>query len=506
MSLLCCWALLVGHYTVLTTASEPLLSHVEESPLEEGGTPLISSDPLQVCKQLSSDILILVNPKSGGNKAAGLLTVDTPYHYHESTVNMIDIIALANGDAEAYAGIEALKKSIDNGPPERCEKVVIAGGDGTVTWGVDLMTKAGINLEKVAIGIIPYGTGNDFSQSLGWGKTIDSTLPGKGNRALNQWIHHWAGASVHYFDLWQVTVDVHPGGWFTEGAQEQVIQTSEDLKQNALSITKSMSNYFSIGVDATILKEFQKKRTRSRAGNHLMYALAGLKTSVRRRVGTESFLDSVKDDGHLLFNVARRRGSTRRENKTLTKNAATIICLNTYTYAGGRRIWEGTYGKGSAIIGYQDETLKDKQQDFGDKKLELMMYTDVASFSLDAGARAKSTGNRLHQTGGPLTFEFRSDLDARTPVDFQIDGEYTTAFSPKAATVSHYKRLNVLVNQPRPGVEEVLEKKEKKKRLNPLLKRRGAQRRPKAPTSSEESIDSDNKLCKGFFGFKLCRR
>lgn len=52
---------------------------------------------------------------------------------------MIDIIALANGDTEAYAGIEALKKSIDNGPPERCEKVVIAGGDGTVTWGVDLV-------------------------------------------------------------------------------------------------------------------------------------------------------------------------------------------------------------------------------------------------------------------------------------------------------------------------------------------------------------------------------
>ena len=51
-------------------------------------------------------------------------------------------------------------------------RVVVGGGDGTVLWVVEEMLKAGIDFNKCALGVIPFGTGNDFSRVLGWGGKI----------------------------------------------------------------------------------------------------------------------------------------------------------------------------------------------------------------------------------------------------------------------------------------------------------------------------------------------
>ena len=48
-------------------------------------------------------------------------------------------------------------------------RVIAGGGDGTVMWVAEVMEKAEVDFRKVPIGIIPFGTGNDFSRVLGWG-------------------------------------------------------------------------------------------------------------------------------------------------------------------------------------------------------------------------------------------------------------------------------------------------------------------------------------------------
>lgn len=50
-------------------------------------------------------------------------------------------------------------------------RVVICGGDGTIPWVLSELLAIGIDLTKIVIGIIPIGTGNDFSRSIGWGTT-----------------------------------------------------------------------------------------------------------------------------------------------------------------------------------------------------------------------------------------------------------------------------------------------------------------------------------------------
>ena len=47
--------------------------------------------------------------------------------------------------------------------------IIICGGDGTIQWVLSLIYEAGITFDQVNFGILPIGTGNDFSRSTGWG-------------------------------------------------------------------------------------------------------------------------------------------------------------------------------------------------------------------------------------------------------------------------------------------------------------------------------------------------
>lgn len=46
---------------------------------------------------------------------------------------------------------------------------VVCGGDGTIMWVVSEFKKYDIDPVYTPIAVIPLGTGNDFSRSLGWG-------------------------------------------------------------------------------------------------------------------------------------------------------------------------------------------------------------------------------------------------------------------------------------------------------------------------------------------------
>lgn len=48
-------------------------------------------------------------------------------------------------------------------------RIIICGGDGTVGWVLNILKEAGFELEDLLFGILPLGTGNDFSRTLNWG-------------------------------------------------------------------------------------------------------------------------------------------------------------------------------------------------------------------------------------------------------------------------------------------------------------------------------------------------
>ena len=66
-------------------------------------------------------------------------------------------VTSGDGDAERAAAAAAADGS---------DVIFVAGGDGTVNEAVNGLASAGM-LERVAIGILPFGTGNDFAAALG---------------------------------------------------------------------------------------------------------------------------------------------------------------------------------------------------------------------------------------------------------------------------------------------------------------------------------------------------
>lgn len=67
---------------------------------------------------------------------------------------------------------------------------MICGGDGTVMWVISELHKYSIDTELTPLAIIPLGTGNDFSQYLGWGK-LKTTLTENSFYSLKKLIRKW---------------------------------------------------------------------------------------------------------------------------------------------------------------------------------------------------------------------------------------------------------------------------------------------------------------------------
>ena len=104
-----------------------------------------------------------------------------------------------------------MRKALDESKSEPI--LIICGGDGTVMWVVTEMSSFGIEHAKVPIGIIPLGTGNDFSQTLGWGKESPDLLSNNFEK-LKKRVTYWLSAQEENLDIWMVEAEIQPYGKF----------------------------------------------------------------------------------------------------------------------------------------------------------------------------------------------------------------------------------------------------------------------------------------------------
>ena len=99
---------------------------------------------------------LILNPSSGrerGPEHLESLTAALRGRFDEVTTTVTG----GDGDAERAAAAAAA---------DGCDALFIAGGDGTVNEAMNGLFSAGA-LNAVAIGIVPFGTGNDFAAALG---------------------------------------------------------------------------------------------------------------------------------------------------------------------------------------------------------------------------------------------------------------------------------------------------------------------------------------------------
>lgn len=72
-------------------------------------------------------------------------------------------------------GIQTLKNYQESGNPyyllvpNSLAKIIIGGGDGSILSVIEYLELNGINVHNCLFGILPIGTRNDLSSTLGWG-------------------------------------------------------------------------------------------------------------------------------------------------------------------------------------------------------------------------------------------------------------------------------------------------------------------------------------------------
>ena len=98
---------------------------------------------------------LILNPSAGTDKAPGFLPgINQALRERFGTMEIV--MTTAPRDAEAAA-----EQAVRDG----CDRVFVAGGDGTLNEVVNGLKTAGA-LERTTIGLLPLGTGNDFARML----------------------------------------------------------------------------------------------------------------------------------------------------------------------------------------------------------------------------------------------------------------------------------------------------------------------------------------------------
>jgi diacylglycerol kinase (ATP) len=384
------------------------------------------------------EIFLFVNPKSGGNKGQAFLEVPQPF-----VVNLdgggevsLRIYSLLEGKPGQKDGYKALKQAVDRSRTPI--KVIVGGGDGTVMWADNEAVLHGIDsARQLAFGIVPLGTGNDFSRVAGWGGDNPQEISKPGFAQLKGLVQAWAEAEARPHDVWQVDLDV---------ADDigQILKVNSEKKEEAIgktALSAKMINYFSIGQESKVGIEFDKHRTKSQTCNLLVYAFEGasleMPCTAVQHIGAmvPCLYRGTDDSGEAIFD------EREEDAPELVGNPESIMFLNVNSYAGGRgKFWSKTTQFGVKPAPEKKEV--DVNSIPGDGKLEVLTLPNLAAIPID---RISHLARRVASTGPCYYLEFYdADEGEMLEAYCEVDGEFYHLIHPQYVKVKLHKTLQVL--------------------------------------------------------------
>ncbi|NXP21169.1 DGKE kinase, partial [Scytalopus superciliaris] len=266
------------------------------------------------CRKHWMPVIILANTRSGNNMGETLLG---EFKMLLNPVQVFDLSKITPAKALQLCTLL----------PCNSVRVLVCGGDGTVGWVLDAIDEMKIKGQEryiPQVAILPLGTGNDLSNTLGWGAGYAGEVP------VEQILRNVMEADGVRLDRWKVQV------------------TNKGYYNLRKPKVFTMNNYFSIGPDALMALNFHAHREKtpslfsSRIINKAVYFFYGTK---------DCLVQECKD---LNKKVELELDGERIE----LPNLEGIIVLNIGYWGGGCRLWEGMGDEPYPLARHDDGLLE----------------------------------------------------------------------------------------------------------------------------------------------------
>ena len=115
----------------------------------------------KIGKNLKKNVLLIVNPISGDLDKSELLTIVQEFSF----TNNFNLLVYETTGEKDFAAIQSLYQEYN------LERIVVAGGDGTIKMVAEAVEK-----HDIVIGILPAGSANGLSVDLGLPATLEGNL------------------------------------------------------------------------------------------------------------------------------------------------------------------------------------------------------------------------------------------------------------------------------------------------------------------------------------------
>ncbi|KAG2203942.1 hypothetical protein INT47_007525 [Mucor saturninus] len=411
----------------------------------------------------STYLFIFVNPLSGDRKGSDLVSLSIQHfrlrkfpQVQVEIHNILDDEDRANG----VKNIQLVEEKVNLGqvPPNpvsvddsssnsntsKVEKGVLseavqtrqihvwsAGGDGTVMSVFELLVAHKINLDLVFFSCIPFGTGNDFSQVLGWGRTLpDKNILGQKLQNLEDLISDRLEKSeAARLDIWQIKMTSHPEGFVRQAGPKErkdghdVAEVKEPKDKDQTTLIRKMSNYMSIGVQGFVGSGFEAHRAGNRLANMFVYAHESSKWVFWRRFpDLTRFIKNLTQDGKILLdcptpdekNRNKRASTCSATGAPEMRNDPIDFVIQNIPHIWGREVdlWgEATSGLES-VANRSGNTDPENwvPQRANDGKLEVMTIENMTSY-LKKLANIRDHVSRIGQFDSPFEINFREPAE-----------------------------------------------------------------------------------------------
>lgn len=290
-------------------------------------------------------------------------------------------------------------------------RILVAGGDGTVTWVLGCISDLGLH-PAPPVAVLPLGTGNDLSINLGWGRKFRDGCIHEAH--IDETFMKYRKALVRHTDFWNLTMTAPDASFYGNLPNPVSCDSSDSILAHG-----RFWNYLSIGVDAHATYDFHQLRENhprlamSRHMNQLWYGIFTCRTGW--------FCGGARPV-HRFAKVRIKESPSSSDWKELVvpSTVRAIILLNVQTYGGGRDIWGLKNTKNLATKHFQPPSCHDGL-------IEVLGFKDAWHTSMVMGELNSSSihAKRLAQCSAiELTIQApESRKDDTLYAYMQIDGE-----------------------------------------------------------------------------------